>query len=316
VPVASDLLWQAEALYPAHADDEEFSARHAIFRSYAAHLDGNRSATQAWYAQARAHAGRGLRDAGPNTVFAVRSLAIIEIALGLPLEATQRLRTLRDRLQADKAGEPADVLLVMVELAVAERNAGRFRVALQQHDAARALCQISLYPNGTACVYNHFHRAPLLPAALVVQARHYLREGRPRQAMALSTQAQSLIADRGVAENPFVVPAQALHGISLHMMGAQPAALQQPDRVHAQLVQALGAEHPRTQLASIIRARPLWALQRQQEALALIDHALPVLREAMGERAPTFVRILTLRAELVAAAPGSSPDMQRIEFFI
>jgi len=160
VPVASDLLGQAEALYPAHADDEEFSARHAIYRSYAAHLDGDRSATQVWYAQARAHAGRGLLDASPNTVFAVRSLAIIETALGLPLEATQRLGTLRDRLQADKAGEPADVLSVMVELAAAERNAGRFRVALEQHDAARALCQISLNPNGTACVYNHFRRAP------------------------------------------------------------------------------------------------------------------------------------------------------------
>jgi len=388
VPVASDLLGQAEALYPAHADDEEFSARHAIFRSYAAHLKGNRSATQARYAHASTHAGRGLLDASPNTVFAVRSLAIIEIALGLPLEATQRLRTLRDRLQADKAGEPADVLSVMVELPAEERNVGRFRVALQQHDAARGLCQISLNPNGTACVYNHFHRATLLLllgmdelamevvpflapprglsedgwgtsrliqadgvlaknqqldahpdvvsrviaagnassvtgdnyqgqlAALVVQARHHLREGRPRQAMALSTQAQSLIADRGVAENPFVVPAQALRGISLHMMGAQRAALQQLDSVHAQLVQALGAEHPRTQLASIVRARPLWALQRHQEAVALIDHALPVLRGAMGAQAPTFVRILTLRAELAAAAPGSSPDMQRIEFFI
>ena len=42
----------------------------------------------------------------------------------------------------------------------------------------------------------------------------------------------------------------------------------------------------------------------------------PVLREAMCAQAPTFVRILTLRAELVAAAPGSAPDMQRIEFFI
>lgn len=153
-------------------------------------------------------------------------------------------------------------------------------------------------------------------AALVAQARHELQEGRPRRAMVLSTQAQSLIAQRGVSNSPFTRSAQALHGICLYALGDHAAAIQHLDSLYASLQTALGPQHPSTLLLSLSRVRPLWAMQRQHEALALIDQALPTLREAMGEQTPTFVNILKLRDELTGAAPESLPSLRQFDIFM
>ena len=152
--------------------------------------------------------------------------------------------------------------------------------------------------------------------ALKVLARHQLGEGQLQRALEVTTRGESLISARGAEGDNFAVANHLLHAVSLHMLGDHPSALQLLDRVHAGAVKALGAEHPTTKLFSILRARPLWALQRQQEALALLDSALPVLREAMGAQAPTFAKIQTLREELANAKPGSFPDMKKFEFFL
>lgn len=387
LPLASGLLAQAEALYPAHAKDEEFMARYATYRSFDATFASDQKEKTLWYARARAHADSGLQGILPRTVLAVRSLAYLDRLMNQPLDGVQRLASLLDRLQADKTSLPSDVLGTLAELGNSEWAAGRYRTAMERYDAALALCQTSLNARGDDCTYSQGYRAQLLLLmgldklameavpflttprgvevsgdtrrlvqayeilarnqrldgypdvvtrvvaagnvtlqqtddwrlkleALIVQARHALREGRLQQAMALSTQAQTLVADRGMSDDPSAWPARVLQGICLQMLGQQTAALQQLDSLQAYLVKTLGARHPNTQLFSISRIRPLWALQRQPEAVALIDQALPILREAMGEQAPTVVNILKLRAELAAAAPGTLPGMKQFEIFM
>lgn len=64
----------------------------------------------------------------------------------------------------------------------------------------------------------------------------------------------------------------------------------------------LGADHPMTWLVAAQQARLLWATRQGQQALALLDEAIPVLQKAMGDSAPQLIRLKSLREEL--AKPG------------
>jgi eukaryotic-like serine/threonine-protein kinase len=388
VPIAIGLLAQAEAQYPGHAADEEFLARHATYRTFAADLAGDKTARQTWYELARSHADRTFHDASSRTMLAVRFLAITEGNLRYPQRAVARLGALLDRLQAEKSAVPADALSVLIDLGSMERRMGRYPSALDRFNAASSLCQKSLNPKGTQCVYNQFHRSNLLlllgydelamdtvpfliapgaavetswamrravqafevlaknhrldehpdvvstviavgdlPAdqrenwqaqhvALEARVRNSLREGQAQMAMKLSAQSRSLISARGVDDDRFTLKAHVLEAMSFDAWGDHETALKMLDRACADQVKALGAEDPVTQLVSINRVRPLWALQRHQEALALIDHAVPVLREAMGAQAPTLVRLEGLRAELATAGSGTPQDLRKTELFL
>lgn len=388
VPVAARLLEQAEAQYPGRADDEDFLARHAIYRTFAADIEGDKSARQTWYERARQHADRTFADASSRTMLAVRMLALTEGALGHPPRAVERLSALLDRLKAEKAAVPGDTLSVLVDLAAVERQAGQYRSALERHDAAQALCRKSLNPKGSQCIYNEFHRSSLLlllgfdqmamdtvpflspprgpvetswgtrqvvqafevlarnhrlhehpeivarvvaagdsPAdrgenwqaqhlALVAQIRNLLREGQPQRAVEMAGRAQSLIAARGVEDDIFVLPARILQATGLDALGEHEAALNMLGLACADHVKALGAEHPAIQLALISRVRPLWALHRHQEALALIDHALPILREAMGAQAPRVTKLTALREAMATARPGTPLDPRLLDSFL
>ena len=159
VPQAVRLLAQADAEYPRRADDEDFMARQAIFRAFAAHIEGDKTARQAWYERAEIHAGRAFHDASSRTVFAVRVLAILDAAMGRSPHAIERLRALLDRLNAQKSAVPSDTLSVLTELGSAQQWAGRYRIALGHYEAADALCQKWLNPKGSQCVYNQWNRA-------------------------------------------------------------------------------------------------------------------------------------------------------------
>ncbi|MBP6677154.1 MAG: hypothetical protein KA185_17875, partial [Vitreoscilla sp.] len=88
--------------------------------------------------------------------------------------------------------------------------------------------------------------------------------------------------------------------LALQAQGDAAAALPLLQAAQALYGESLGAEHPMTQLVAVHQARTLWALQRGAEGLVLIDHALPVLRTAMGNDAPTLKAVEQLRAELAA----------------
>jgi len=83
---------------------------------------------------------------------------------------------------------------------------------------------------------------------------------------------------------------------------------------------SLGAEHPMTQLFSLNRALALDRVGRHSEALALVKQTQPILERALGRDAPTYLRVVALRARLERASPLASRlprprEAGMIEFF-
>ena len=150
---------------------------------------------------------------------------------------------------------------------------------------------------------------------LLVQGRMAVAQGHVRDAQALSQRALALLDRRGVDLKDFP-EAWLLEGLVAQALGEHGAALASLDKAWAAQRALSGADHPLARLFSIHRARALWALGRGDEAVALIDGALPVLRDAMGEQAPSIRRIEALRADLAATSPDTPEAMRRVAVFI
>jgi serine/threonine-protein kinase len=150
---------------------------------------------------------------------------------------------------------------------------------------------------------------------MLAQGKLQLWEGQLKDAQATSLRAQALLSKRGLdaRHSPEVF---LLEGLAELAMGQPAQALVALDRAHAGQVEAFSADHPRTQLLSVHRARALWATHRGDEALALIDRALPILRNALGEDSPTFLKVQTLRAELAGSAPDTPEARRKVDMFM
>ncbi len=94
-----------------------------------------------------------------------------------------------------------------------------------------------------------------------------------------------------------------LRGRALHQLGQHTAALASLELASDGREVSLALDHPRLLLASIHKARSLWALGQQARALDLLDHAIPILRQALGDTAPNFLKILALHEEISTTKP-------------
>jgi eukaryotic-like serine/threonine-protein kinase len=91
---------------------------------------------------------------------------------------------------------------------------------------------------------------------------------------------------------------RALTGIALLQGGQPEQALLVLQGAQADFVKAFGPEHPNTQLFALNNALALAELKRVPEAVALVRHAEPILREALGSDAPTYHQVLGLLRRL------------------
>jgi serine/threonine protein kinase/tetratricopeptide (TPR) repeat protein len=127
-------------------------------------------------------------------------------------------------------------------------------------------------------------------------------------------------ADGKVAPTLFAAVARSLMGIAQLQQGRSQESLQSLELAHADFAQALGPRHPLTLLFSLNTAAALDQLGRTAEARALVDAAEPVLRSALGETAPTYLRVRSLQNPSAAGhAPAASeavpPRVRGLEFF-
>jgi eukaryotic-like serine/threonine-protein kinase len=99
---------------------------------------------------------------------------------------------------------------------------------------------------------------------------------------------------------------QSLLGV-VHLRRGQPGeALRRMKPGHDELSSLLGAQHPMTQLFSLNMALALQAMGRTAEARDIVDRADPVLRQALGPDAPTYLRVQRLKAMLLQTPPRAA----------
>jgi serine/threonine-protein kinase len=139
--------------------------------------------------------------------------------------------------------------------------------------------------------------------ALLVQADAFLFAHNPEKARELLHRAEALVS--GAQVRNLTSESSSIHflqGQVAMARGQNDVAVELLGNTRAELTKTLGADHPYTQLVSTYLARALWADRHRDEALALLQHAIPLLREAMGEDAPVFLRIAALRDEWASRA--------------
>jgi len=75
-------------------------------------------------------------------------------------------------------------------------------------------------------------------------------------------------------------------------------------------VRALGVDHPAVQLYSLNVAIASDAVGRPRDALSIVNHAEPILRNSLGTEVPTYQRIKSLRDRLERAIRSGDPANQ------
>jgi serine/threonine protein kinase/tetratricopeptide (TPR) repeat protein len=170
-------------------------------------------------------------------------------------------------------------------------------------EAVRALSD-----SGDAVISKPAYKA----SALLALAESRLRSGQPGDARKWAEQALELAPG-----GPTLAIGQSLLGIGLLHQGQPQLALKRFSLANDAFSSSLGADHPLTQLFMMNQALALERLGKQSDAIAILDHAQPILRHALGSDAPTYLRVLDLRSRL--ELPGRSGENGRkqgmIEFF-
>ena len=106
-----------------------------------------------------------------------------------------------------------------------------------------------------------------------------------------------------------------LQGLAAQQLGQHEAALQWMQDAQSLYPKQVAVDHPRYLLASLYQARGLWATNRRDKALELLDHALPKLKQSMGADSPIFVKATSLRNELATTSPGIDSS-RKVDIFL
>jgi eukaryotic-like serine/threonine-protein kinase len=157
---------------------------------------------------------------------------------------------------------------------------------------------------------------PLLKAkALLTAAEAELRLHAPGDAPALVTQALAFAPeeDRSLPAMLIRGVGRSLSGVALARSGHSDAALESMVLGQSDLARAIGPLHPLSRLFAMNIVETLHALGRDLEARALLVEADPILRRALGELSPVYLRIQGLKARLQKPANRVEPPAQ--DFF-
>jgi serine/threonine protein kinase len=151
-------------------------------------------------------------------------------------------------------------------------------------------------------------------AALLALAESRLRSADPVGAENWAQQAIDLVPG-----GPTAAIGRSLLGVALLHQGKAAPALEQLRLAATGFEASLGSDHPMAQLFALNQALALERLGRYAEALSSVDRAQPILQRCLGQDAPTYVRVLALRARLAlmsASRPSNARQAQgMIEFF-
>lgn len=136
------------------------------------------------------------------------------------------------------------------------------------------------------------HPNSLQLAALMAWAEADLMAGRSAEAIARIRKAMGKRRPESDLDRNDFGRMHLLLGLAMQILGRQGEALDAFQESNADYVAALGVRHPVTLLYRMNTVPSLRALGRDAEALAVIDDASFILREAVGQESPVYRRII------------------------
>jgi len=148
-------------------------------------------------------------------------------------------------------------------------------------------------------------------AALLTLAEASLRDARPEEAQHWLDAATLRLDKRPRPHKTELFDAvrQALQGIALVQAARPGAGLDELHKSQSLFVTTLGPEHPLTCLNALNVAAAMAVLGRVPEARALVDANEAPLREAFGQDAPAYAKVLRFKARLAAwPQPSDAAD--------
>jgi eukaryotic-like serine/threonine-protein kinase len=148
--------------------------------------------------------------------------------------------------------------------------------------------------------------------AQLALAESRLRSGDPTGAERwLEEVLSSIRRGEGVAPRSILgANVMSFWGVSMLERGRASEALESLQAAQTDFAALLGSNHPVIAYNSLNVALALEALGRISEARAVVAHADPILRTALGVDAPMYERVLRLRSRLERATGQSPPDRQ------
>jgi tetratricopeptide (TPR) repeat protein len=152
--------------------------------------------------------------------------------------------------------------------------------------------------------------------ALLVPAESLLHAGQPEAAQAILQRVQSRFEAGDRADRSLFGRVRLYQGLTAQALGQHGAALSLLQAATDEYVQLFGADHPLALLVAVHQARSLWATQQTPQAIVLLDHALPLLKDALGAQTPTFVQLRALRDELTQSPRMDSRMARKVDFFL
>ncbi|MEI8031531.1 MAG: protein kinase [Comamonadaceae bacterium] len=152
--------------------------------------------------------------------------------------------------------------------------------------------------------------------ALLVPAESLLHAGQPEAAQALLQRVQSRFEAGDRADRSIFGRLRLYQGLAAQALGQYNTALSLMQEATAEYARLSGADHPLTLLISVHQARALCVTHHEDQALALLNHALPLLQEALGPQSPTFLDVQALRNEITQLPQINPRWARKVDFFL
>lgn len=149
----------------------------------------------------------------------------------------------------------------------------------------------------------------------LVQAVDALYAGQPQAAREFLRHARQRIDAEGIKDFRLMARWHLYQSLAMQAQGQFEASLASLEPSVAEHAKMLGADHPLTLVYAVHQVRALWATHRTEKALELLDHAIPILQEAMGADAPHFLKIKALRTALARNKIPSSQVARKVEIY-
>ncbi len=145
----------------------------------------------------------------------------------------------------------------------------------------------------------------------LLQAEFWLRQHQPTKAEFFTQKAATEFESGALKDARLAARLQLHHGLAAQALGLPELAVAKIQKATDMLGREIGSDHPLTLLISAHQVRALCAIDQKAKALAILDHALPVLQDSMGEASPNFLSLKSLREELAISLPGAPSTLKR-----